>query len=121
MAAPSYASLRAAALSLDAERATLERQVAALVAELGDVATGALVSPDGFPRDDIDVGAVVSARGVIARLRNDAKAKAAEAEATMLRAFAALSAEGDAGGGAGVAAAPQASGGQGGGAAPERA
>ena len=85
----SYASLRARALALDSERAALERQLAALLAELGEHSTGALVSADGFPRSDIDVGAVAAARGAVARLRNDVNAKAKEVEAAMLAAFSA--------------------------------
>ena len=84
-ATSTYASLRARALALDTERAALERQLAALLSELGEHSTGALITSDGFPRADIDVGAVAAARGAIARLRNDVNAKAKEVEAFAAR------------------------------------
>ncbi len=93
-------SLRARALALDAERAALERTVAALAGALGAEATAPLVV-DGAPRADVDVAAILAQRGELARARNDLRAKYLEVEAAMHAAFAAAAADGSGSGGGG--------------------
>ena len=82
---PSALELRTAALALDAERASVERELDLVLLELGPSASGSLVDGDGFPRSDIDVHAVRALRGRAACLRTDLAAKAGAAEAALLR------------------------------------
>ena len=81
-------SLRARALAIDAERLSIEKDIAECMATLGENATAPLVDADGFPRADIDVAEVARVRGVLSRLRTDLKLKMKEVEAALLAALA---------------------------------
>lgn len=81
-------SLRARALAIDAERLSIEKDIAECMATLGENATAPLVDADGFPRADIDVAEVAHVRGVLSRLRTDLKLKMKEVEAALLAALA---------------------------------
>lgn len=75
---------------IDGERTAIEEEISGALAVLGPVGMEkALVDSDGFPRSDIDLYSVRTARQRVVMLRNDLKAKMHELDAalTLLHSF----------------------------------